>query len=355
MNLFLSRERESSFIVREIKQILQYRDEDDAIHLYIYIYIESREAIGSLNINIVYPQSTKKQSNNNITNPLQEMSDYHKLVENLTEEQILAKFPDVIPLDTRPNSRASGNSDLSARDQKAFTGHNETQIQLMNENCIVLDWNDNIVGAATKKTCHLMDNIERGLLHRAFSCFIFNDKNELLLQQRAKEKITFPLLWTNTCCSHPLSIDDEIGVKHPGDLSANVKGVKNACVRKLEHELGIPQVETLTKGSFHFLNRIHYMAPCNDPEKVWGEHEIDYILFFKVTKGMELTVKPNVNEVEDFKWVDCNTFKDLLNDTENYSFTPWFKIICENYLFNWWNQLEDLSNVENDKNIYRML
>lgn len=282
-------------------------------------------------------------------------SEYYKLVENLSEGDILTKFPDIIPLQERPNSKSSDVSDFSSKDEKAFNGHNETQIQLMNENCIVLDWNDNIVGAATKKTCHLMNNIEKGLLHRAFSCFIFNDKNELLLQQRAEEKITFPLLWTNTCCSHPLSIDDEIGTQVPGDLEENITGVRNACIRKLEHELGIPMEETRTLGDFHFLNRIHYMAPCNDPENTWGEHEIDYILFFKVHKGENLTVKPNVNEVEDFKWVDINAFKKLLNDTENYSFTPWFKIICENYLFDWWKQLDDLSKVENDTNIYRML
>ena len=240
------------------------------------------------------------------------MSDYSKLVSNLTEEQILAKFPDVIPLDTRPNSRASGQSDnLSTRDQKAFIGHNDIQIKLMNENCIVLDWDDNIIGAATKKTCHLMDNINRGLLHRAFSCFIFNDSGELLLQQRAEEKITFPLLWTNTCCSHPLSIDDEIGTKHPGDLNANIKGVKNACVRKLEHELGIPIEETLNKGQFHFLNRIHYMAPCNDPENTWGEHEIDYILIYKITKGKFITINQNYNEVDDYMWVNKECFQEM--------------------------------------------
>ena len=283
-------------------------------------------------------------------------SQYHQLVESLTEEQILERFPDVIPLQERPNSRSSETpSDLSHKDKSAFSGHNEIQIQLMNENCIVLDWDDNIVGSATKKVCHLMDNIERGLLHRAFSCFIFNDKGELLLQQRAGEKITFPLLWTNTCCSHPLSIDDEIGTKKPGDLAANITGVTNACVRKLEHELGIPVEETRTRGDFHFLNRIHYMAPCNDPNNTWGEHEVDYILFFKVHKGKTITVKPNLNEVEDFKWVDLAAFKALLADTENYSFTPWFKIICENYLFGWWEQLDDLSKVENDKTIYRML
>lgn len=283
-----------------------------------------------------------------------ENSSYSKLVENLTAEDILEEFTAVIPLRERPNSKSSETSDFSAKDKKTFTGHDEEQIKLMNENCVVVDWNDDIVGAATKKVCHLMENIEHGLLHRAFSCFIFNDRGELLLQQRAKEKITFPLLWTNTCCSHPLSVDDEIGSTTNSSLEKNIVGVKNACVRKLEHELGIPQSETLTLGKFHFLNRIHYMAPCNDPGNNWGEHEIDYILFYKVNKGVNLTVKPNYNEVEDFKWVGLAEFKRLLNDP-SFKFTPWFKIICENYLFDWWEQLSDLSNVENDTSIYRML
>ena len=56
---------------------------------------------------------------------------------------------------------------------------------------------------------HLNEEIEKGLLHRAFSVFLFNSNNELLLQQRAAEKITFPLYWTNTVCSHPLQFEDK--------------------------------------------------------------------------------------------------------------------------------------------------
>jgi isopentenyl-diphosphate delta-isomerase len=55
-----------------------------------------------------------------------------------------------------------------------------------------------------------MTNINKGMLHRAFSVFLFNSKGELLLQQRASEKITFPDYWTNTCCSHPLYTPDEL-------------------------------------------------------------------------------------------------------------------------------------------------
>jgi len=112
---------------------------------------------------------------------------------------------------------------------------------------------------------HLMTNIEKGLLHRAFSVFLFNDKNELLLQQRASEKITFPDMWTNTCCSHPLSVSTETG----SNLPDSILGVKNAARRKLEHELGI-KPEQVPIENFHFLTRIHYKAPSDGK---WGEHE----------------------------------------------------------------------------------
>ena len=71
-----------------------------------------------------------------------------------------------------------------------------------------------------------------GMLHRAFSVFLFNANNELLLQQRSDSKITFPGHYTNTCCSHPLNT--------PGELDeTNAIGVKRAAQRKLYHELGI--------------------------------------------------------------------------------------------------------------------
>ncbi|QLG70447.1 hypothetical protein HG535_0A03860 [Zygotorulaspora mrakii] len=276
------------------------------------------------------------------------MSKYAKLVEGLTGTEILEKFPDVIPLQKRPNTKSSESSSDDVSD-KVFSGHDEEQIRLMNENCIVLDWNDEAIGAGTKKLCHLMSNIEKGLLHRAFSAFVFNNEKKLLLQQRASEKITFPDLWTNTCCSHPLCVDDEIGLE--GSLEVKVEGAITAAVRKLDHELGIPQEETLKNGKFHFLNRIHYMAPSNDP---WGEHEIDYILFYKLNDAQQLTVDPNLNEVRDFEWVDAETLKAMFKDP-SLKFTPWFKLICESYLFKWWDQLDNLTSVENDTKIHRML
>ena len=63
-------------------------------------------------------------------------------------------------------------------------------------------------------------------LHRAFSVFLFNNNNQLLLQQRSSHKITFPLVWTNTCCSHPLYLPDELDTLH-------YVGVKRAALRKV--------------------------------------------------------------------------------------------------------------------------
>lgn len=116
-----------------------------------------------------------------------------------------------------------------------------------------------------------MPNIERGLLHRAFSVFLFNSDKRLLLQQRASEKITFPDMWTNTCCSHPLGIPGETG----SELDAAILGVKRAAQRKLEQELGIPP-EQVPLEKFEFFTRIQYKAPSDGK---WGEHESMLLAF----------------------------------------------------------------------------
>lgn len=109
-----------------------------------------------------------------------------------------------------------------------------------------------------------MENINKGLLHRAFSAFVFRPSDaKLLLQQRASAKITFPDMWTNTCCSHPLDDFDEEKVEK------DQHGVRVAASRKLEHELGIPKSQTPI-DEFQYLTKIHYLAPSDG---VWGEHE----------------------------------------------------------------------------------
>lgn len=167
-----------------------------------------------------------------------------------------------------------------------LSSYDPVQSKLMDERCILTDEQDNAIGAADKKTCtfervlhsinshkfvgHLMENINKGLLHRAFSAFVFRPSDgKLLMQQRASEKITFPDMWTNTCCSHPLDDFEE------EKIEKDQLGVRNAASRKLEHELGIPQSQTPV-DQFQYLTRIHYLAPSDG---IWGEHEgtTDYL------------------------------------------------------------------------------
>jgi len=92
------------------------------------------------------------------------------------------------------------------------------------------------------------------------------------------------------------------------------------------------------------------MAPSNEP---WGEHEIDYIFIYKTDKDKDLTILGNPNEVKEFKYVTMEELKNMMND-KDLKFTPWFKLICENYLFDWWKQLDTIEDHTNDVQIYRM-
>lgn len=224
----------------------------------------------------------------------------------------------------------------------------------MEELCIVLDYNDKPLGAGTKKLCHIMDNICQGLLHRAFSVFLFNEDGKLLLQQRADEKITFPAMWTNTCCSHPLCVPSELGISSTSDdvnhLATAVEGAKVAAQRKLDHELGIP-LQDVPIENFTYLTRIHYKAPSGDERSPWGEHEIDYILILK-TKN-DITLNANYNEVKDYKYVSAEELNQMFEDNK-LVFTPWFKLICKTFLFKWWSNLDNLSQFKDDE-IHRLL
>lgn len=222
------------------------------------------------------------------------------------------------------------------------TAHYDSeQIRLMEEVCILLDRDDNPIGSASKKDAHLMSNINEGLLHRAFSLFIFNYENKLLLQQRATEKITFPDMWTNTCCSHPLSTPGEVA----DDLQGSIAGVKRAAQRKVEQELGILANEAPIE-EMRFLTRIHYLAPSDGR---WGEHEIDYILLLRADP--QLSVNPN--EVRDHKWVSQDDLRSMFASSD-LSYTPWFKLICETFLYKWWNNLSNISVCVDEPTIHRL-
>ncbi|KAJ1882083.1 isopentenyl-diphosphate delta-isomerase idi1 [Coemansia sp. RSA 1722] len=223
-----------------------------------------------------------------------------------------------------------------------LANYDEEQVRLMGEMCIVIDENDKAIDAASKKTCHLMTNINQGLLHRAFSVFLFNSNNQLLLQQRAVEKITFPEHYTNTCCSHPLATPDEL--EEEGQM-----GVRRAAQRKLEHELGI-KPDQVPLDKFEYLTRIHYVAPSDG---LWGEHEIDYILFIKADVDLDI----NPNEVMSYKWVSMDEMKEIVEgaETSGTKLTPWFKLIDESFLYKWWAQIDDLEKLKDHETIHRLL
>ena len=163
------------------------------------------------------------------------------------------------------------------------------------EKVILVDINDEPIGLMEKMAAH-----EQALLHRAFSVFIFNDNNEIMLQQRAASKYHSPLLWTNTCCSHQRAGETNI----------------QAGKRRLQEEMGF-EVE-LTE-LFHFI----YKAPF---ENGLTEHELDHVMIGKYNS------EPNINtdEVESWKWMSIDAIKtDMQENPELY--TAWFKIIFEEF------------------------
>jgi len=170
------------------------------------------------------------------------------------------------------------------------------------EKVILVDKNDNQVGLMPKLEAH-----EKGVLHRAFSIFIFNSKYELLLQKRASSKYHSGGLWTNTCCSHPREGED----------------ILDAANRRLDEEMGIT---TSLRKVYDFI----YKAELDNQ---LTEHEFDHV-FYGVFDNDPIL---NKDEAEDFKWVDMETLNnDIIKNEDNY--TVWFKIAFEyfyNYLKKW--------------------
>lgn len=231
---------------------------------------------------------------------------------------------------------------LSTMADSVLHGYDDTQVALMGEECILIDRNDNVTGSASKKTCHLMENINKGMLHRAFSVFLFNSDGHLLLQQRSQAKITFPGHFTNTCCSHPLHT--------PAELEDNgAIGVKRAAQRKLQHELGIDPKQLLI-DDLHYLTRVHYLAENAPDRGTWGEHEIDYILIAQ----KDVDVTPNLNEVESYTYVSQEQLRKMIEKSQegNLLITPWFRLIADRLLMGWWNNLHNIQQCR-DSQIHR--
>ncbi|XP_030462581.2 isopentenyl-diphosphate Delta-isomerase I-like [Syzygium oleosum] len=214
------------------------------------------------------------------------------------------------------------------------------------DECILVDENDRVAGHESKYNCHLMERIEKeNLLHRSFSVFLFNSKYELLLQQRSATKVTFPLVWTNTCCSHPLYRESEL-------IEENALGVRIAAQRKLLDELGL-YAEDVPVDQFIPLTRMLYKAPSDGK---WGEHELDHLLVIV----RDVIVHPNPDEVADVKYVNRGQLRELVRKVDagedGLKLSPWFRLIVDNFLFKWWDHVEEgtLKQAADIENIHKL-
>lgn len=217
----------------------------------------------------------------------------------------------------------------------------EKQVALMREMCIAVNEEDLVVGARSKKDCHLMENIHRGLWHRAFSVLLFNSAGEFLLTRRSDAKITFPGYFTNACCSHPLHTELELEEE-------NAIGVKRAAQRRLFLELGIPPLQ-VPLSDMQYMTRILYQAPSNE---VWGEAEVDYLIV--IQKDVDL--KPDPDEVQSVHYLGKESLPGFLESVEaqGQHVSPWFKGITKSYLYNYWNNLGSLQKLEDHQSIHRV-
>ncbi len=166
---------------------------------------------------------------------------------------------------------------------------------MVEEQVILVDTHDNPIGTMNKMEAH-----EKAVLHRAFSVFILNDKNKVMLQQRAAHKYHSPLLWTNTCCSH-----QRVG-------ESNIEAGK----RRLFEEMGF---SADLKELFHFI----YKAPFDNG---LTEHELDHVMIGYSNENPVI----NPDEVESWKWMSIEAIKeDMLVNPKDY--TVWFKIIFDEF------------------------
>ncbi|MBP51241.1 MAG: hypothetical protein CMA68_04100 [Euryarchaeota archaeon] len=211
----------------------------------------------------------------------------------------------------------------------ALSGQDSSQADMMQERCILVDSSDNVIGSETKLKCHYGD----GLLHRAFSVLLFKGGGQyLLVQKRSADKITFPSVWANTCCSHPLDI--------PGENEDAVSGVINAAKRKLNQELGIPR-QQLDLIDFHHVGRFQYECRWDDN---WVENEVDHVIVAQLTGELEddLHVEPNPNEISETRWLHIGDVWDMVSGKEpvhsdtdiwkDEAVAPWFKLLWKEFL-----------------------
>ncbi|MAG08389.1 isopentenyl-diphosphate delta-isomerase [Candidatus Woesearchaeota archaeon] len=172
---------------------------------------------------------------------------------------------------------------------------------------ILVDEKDSVIGTEEKERCHDGD----GILHRAFSVFIFNDKGKLLVQQRSGLKRLWPLFWSNSCCSHPRQDED----------------CKKAAERRVMEELGI-------SSELKLLYKFQYKAKYKDKG---SENELCAVLIGRSGHPVVL----DKEEVADYKWIKMS---ELVEEIEQHPdmFSPWFKLEIKELLSGYKERIDSL-------------
>ncbi len=165
----------------------------------------------------------------------------------------------------------------------------------MEEQVVLISEKDEVLGLMDKLQAH-----ENGLLHRAFSVFLFNEKGELLLQKRAAEKYHSPNQWTNAVCSHPRMNETYM----------------EGAERRLREELGI---------NAHLTPKFHFIYKADVGGNLW-EHELDHVF----TGSFEGEFQINPAEVSEVRYITMEELDEEMKSNPEH-FTEWFKIILQEY------------------------
>ena len=177
----------------------------------------------------------------------------------------------------------------------------------MQEMCILVNEEDEIIGSGQNYPF-----IGGGDRHRAFSVLIYDSEGRLLVQKRSSEKITFPNVWANSCCSHPLDIDSE---------RDNGRGRK-CRQKKAQSRAGIPE-EVSSVWDFRHIGKMEYSARWDSE---WVEGEIDHILVV----NEDAAINHNENEISDVLWADVETLEKMMAGEGRWAeevIAPWFRLI----------------------------
>ena len=178
------------------------------------------------------------------------------------------------------------------------------------EELILVDAEDNEIGFLSKAACH--DGA--GILHRAFSVFLFNDAGELLLQRRGASKRLWPGYWSNSCCSHP----------------RRGESMDVATRRRLHDELNV-------EASLEFVYKFAYQAGYGEDG---SENELCHVFLGRVTDQ----VRPNGHEIDEIRFVSAQELEDEMN-TSPESFTPWFVMEWQELKVKYERPLERFSQI----------